>query len=272
MNSVVDDVVVTDTDEENSRNVSNCPAGYWMSKSSWRVHHHCASSSVSDRRTWRLVQSSPWRGTLRRRRRPLSPTWICLRLVPTAKRSWWMERLFIRGRATQISSAPLPAFWNFTKWNKLRRRATSAFSESHSSLIHFILNVLQLHSSQLYLHISGVKDLILPRSLRAITQSQDVLQAPVDTEGTVKDFCSQTCLSSFNYKKIMSTKMPITPVASQSQCSICSRYCIVRDKGTDILFFLIVIMKNAAEVVLFNQSCSYNPFIDMTYNTKNKGL
>ncbi|XP_039978355.1 LOW QUALITY PROTEIN: uncharacterized protein LOC120786776 [Xiphias gladius] len=62
--------------------------------------------------------------------------------------------------------------------------------------------------------------------LQVITQCQDVLQAPVDTEGTMKDFCSQTCLSSFNYKKIMSTKIPLVPVASHSQCSVCSRYCI----------------------------------------------
>ncbi|XP_044027833.1 uncharacterized protein LOC122864451 isoform X2 [Siniperca chuatsi] len=62
--------------------------------------------------------------------------------------------------------------------------------------------------------------------LQAITQHQDVLQAPVDTEETMKDFCSQTCLSSFSYKRIMSTKIPIVPLASQSQCSMCSRYCI----------------------------------------------
>ncbi len=263
---LINDVVVTDAGEENSRNFSKCPAGYWMSKSSWRVRHHCAPSSVSDRRTWRLVQSSPWKENLRCLRRPLSPTWICLRLVPTAKRSWWTERLFIRGRATMISSAPLPAFWNFTIWTKLRRPATSAFSESHSSLIHLILNVLQLHWSQLHLHIFSVKDLVLPRSLRAITESQGILQAPVDTEGTVKDFCSQTCLSSFNYKKIMSSKIPIMPVASQSQCNMCSRYCIVRDKGTDILCLFIIIMKNTAQVILFNQSCSFSPFIDITYN------
>ncbi|XP_056256201.1 uncharacterized protein LOC130184300 isoform X2 [Seriola aureovittata] len=62
--------------------------------------------------------------------------------------------------------------------------------------------------------------------LQLMTQSQHVLQAPVDNEGTMKDFCSQTCLSSFNYKKIMSTKIPILPVSSHSQCSMCSRYCI----------------------------------------------
>lgn len=62
-----------------------------------------------------------------------------------------------------------------------------------------------------------------------MTQTQDVLQAPGDTDEKTMDFCSQTCLSSFNYKKIMSTKIPIVPVSSHSQCSMCSRYCIVRD-------------------------------------------
>ncbi|XP_054461684.1 uncharacterized protein LOC129097029 isoform X2 [Anoplopoma fimbria] len=62
--------------------------------------------------------------------------------------------------------------------------------------------------------------------LQGITQPQDVIQAPVDNEGTMKDFCSQTCLSSFNYKRIVSTKIPLIPVASQSQCGMCSRYCI----------------------------------------------
>ncbi|XP_049890842.1 uncharacterized protein LOC126384039 isoform X1 [Epinephelus moara] len=62
--------------------------------------------------------------------------------------------------------------------------------------------------------------------LQGIAQRQDILQAPVDNDGTKKDFCSQTCLSSFNYKKIMSTKIPLVPLASHSQCSMCSRYCI----------------------------------------------
>ena len=99
---------------------------------------------VSDRRTWRSVQSSPWRETCLRPRlqRPLSPIWICLRLALTANRSWWTGRLFTRGRATLTSSAPLPAFWNVTKWNKLRRPVTSAFSESYSSLFHLLINAI----------------------------------------------------------------------------------------------------------------------------------
>ncbi|XP_054873571.1 zinc finger MYM-type protein 4-like isoform X3 [Amphiprion ocellaris] len=62
--------------------------------------------------------------------------------------------------------------------------------------------------------------------LQVITQHQDVLQASVDNEGTEKDFCSQTCLSSFNYKSSVSSKIPVVPIASHSQCSMCSRYCI----------------------------------------------
>uniref|UniRef100_A0A3Q3VLI0 TRASH domain-containing protein n=1 Tax=Mola mola TaxID=94237 RepID=A0A3Q3VLI0_MOLML len=67
---------------------------------------------------------------------------------------------------------------------------------------------------------------ILPCSLRTITRPEDIIQGPVDSEETLKDFCSRSCLSSFNYKRIVSTKIPIVPVASHSQCSMCSRYCI----------------------------------------------
>ncbi|MEQ2174633.1 hypothetical protein GOODEAATRI_009842, partial [Goodea atripinnis] len=59
-----------------------------------------------------------------------------------------------------------------------------------------------------------------------IMKPQSVLQAAIDNEGTKKDFCSQSCLSSFNYKRIMSTKLPVIPAASQPQCSVCSRFCI----------------------------------------------
>ncbi|XP_034748086.1 uncharacterized protein LOC117956880 isoform X2 [Etheostoma cragini] len=62
--------------------------------------------------------------------------------------------------------------------------------------------------------------------LQGITPQQNVIQALVENEGTRKDFCSQSCLSSFSYKTIVSTKIPLVPVASQSQCSMCSRFCI----------------------------------------------
>ncbi|KAM3858577.1 zinc finger MYM-type protein 4-like [Diretmus argenteus] len=62
--------------------------------------------------------------------------------------------------------------------------------------------------------------------LKMIMRPQDVILAPVDAKGTVKDFCSQTCLSSFNYKRSVSTKTPLKPISSQSVCSMCSRYCV----------------------------------------------
>ncbi|XP_006794572.1 zinc finger MYM-type protein 4-like [Neolamprologus brichardi] len=68
--------------------------------------------------------------------------------------------------------------------------------------------------------------------LQVIREPQDILEAPLDNEGTKKDFCSQTCLSSFNYKKQVSTKIPVAPVSSHSQCSMCSRYCISKHEIT----------------------------------------
>ncbi|XP_034057491.1 uncharacterized protein LOC117536655 isoform X1 [Gymnodraco acuticeps] len=62
--------------------------------------------------------------------------------------------------------------------------------------------------------------------LQGITQPQDVLQAEAHNEGTIMDFCSKTCLSSFNYKRVVSTKISLEPIPSQSQCSVCTRYCI----------------------------------------------
>ncbi|XP_040928788.1 uncharacterized protein LOC114865608 isoform X2 [Betta splendens] len=62
--------------------------------------------------------------------------------------------------------------------------------------------------------------------LQVITQPQDVVQVQLDGDGTVKDFCSRACLSSFNYKTFVSTKVPLVAVGSHSMCSICGRYCI----------------------------------------------
>uniref|UniRef100_UPI003AAF4BC3 zinc finger MYM-type protein 4-like n=1 Tax=Centroberyx gerrardi TaxID=166262 RepID=UPI003AAF4BC3 len=62
--------------------------------------------------------------------------------------------------------------------------------------------------------------------LKVILQSENIILAPVDANGTKKDFCSQTCVSSFNYKRIISTKIPLQPKGPQSLCSMCSRYCI----------------------------------------------
>ncbi|KAM4549543.1 uncharacterized protein V3H82_018798 [Fundulus diaphanus] len=68
--------------------------------------------------------------------------------------------------------------------------------------------------------------------LQVIVKPQSVLQAAVDNKGTKKDFCSQSCLSSFNYKRILSADLPVLPAASQSQCSVCSRFCISKREIT----------------------------------------
>ncbi|KAF6730544.1 Zinc finger MYM-type protein 4 [Oryzias melastigma] len=62
--------------------------------------------------------------------------------------------------------------------------------------------------------------------LQAISQPDATLQILENNETTMKDFCSQSCLSSFNYKSIVSTEIPIAGAPSHSQCSVCSRYCI----------------------------------------------
>ncbi|XP_056154001.1 zinc finger MYM-type protein 4 [Lampris incognitus] len=68
--------------------------------------------------------------------------------------------------------------------------------------------------------------------LKSILRPQELILAPVDSKGTMKDFCSQACLSSFNYKRNISTKIPIQPSttnpsqAPKSHCSMCKRFCI----------------------------------------------
>uniref|UniRef100_A0A1A7XZV2 TRASH domain-containing protein n=1 Tax=Iconisemion striatum TaxID=60296 RepID=A0A1A7XZV2_9TELE len=62
--------------------------------------------------------------------------------------------------------------------------------------------------------------------LQVITEPGSVLQGLVDDSGTKNDFCSQICLSSFNYKRIAANKLPVVSAASQTQCSVCSRCCI----------------------------------------------
>ncbi|XP_042566525.1 zinc finger MYM-type protein 4 isoform X3 [Clupea harengus] len=52
--------------------------------------------------------------------------------------------------------------------------------------------------------------------LKVISNPKDVIIAPVDKGGSVKDFCSQKCLSSFNYKRdsVLSTAATTKPASS----------------------------------------------------------
>uniref|UniRef100_A0A671YTT0 TRASH domain-containing protein n=1 Tax=Sparus aurata TaxID=8175 RepID=A0A671YTT0_SPAAU len=60
---------------------------------------------------------------------------------------------------------------------------------------------------------------------KLIFRPQDVILAP-DGKGAMKDFCSQNCLTSFNYKRSTAAKKPTHPIPPPSLCSMCTRYCI----------------------------------------------
>uniref|UniRef100_A0A674BVC7 Zinc finger MYM-type protein 4-like n=1 Tax=Salmo trutta TaxID=8032 RepID=A0A674BVC7_SALTR len=64
--------------------------------------------------------------------------------------------------------------------------------------------------------------------LKEVANPKDVITAPVDTMGTVKDFCSQTCLSSFNFKRnsAVSTLSSLTTMTVAVKCSMCKKACI----------------------------------------------
>ncbi|KAM3597055.1 uncharacterized protein V6R79_025494 [Siganus canaliculatus] len=67
---------------------------------------------------------------------------------------------------------------------------------------------------------------------KLIFRPQDVILAP-DAKGVMKEFCSQTCLSSFNYKKNATNVNVASPGKTSQQsagpksvCSVCSRCCV----------------------------------------------
>uniref|UniRef100_A0A3Q0SN23 TRASH domain-containing protein n=1 Tax=Amphilophus citrinellus TaxID=61819 RepID=A0A3Q0SN23_AMPCI len=105
-----------------------------------------------------------------------------------------------------------------------RKNHTGIFC-STSCLLRFYQKKLRSSSSKL----------IPPCSLRVIAQPQNAIQAVVDDEGTKNDFCGHSCLSSFNYKRHVSVKIPVLPVSSHSQCSMCSRYCIHEITQDDVI-------------------------------------
>ncbi|XP_049890849.1 zinc finger MYM-type protein 4 isoform X3 [Epinephelus moara] len=60
---------------------------------------------------------------------------------------------------------------------------------------------------------------------KLIFRPQDVILAP-DAKGAMKEFCSQNCLTSFNFRKSAATKKPQQPIPPPSLCSMCTRYCV----------------------------------------------
>ncbi|XP_035651040.2 zinc finger MYM-type protein 4-like isoform X2 [Oncorhynchus keta] len=65
--------------------------------------------------------------------------------------------------------------------------------------------------------------------LKEIANPKDVITAPVDTMGTVKDFCSQTCLSSFNFKRnsaVSTLSSSLSTMTGAVKCSMCKKACV----------------------------------------------
>ncbi|XP_034560540.1 zinc finger MYM-type protein 4 isoform X2 [Notolabrus celidotus] len=67
---------------------------------------------------------------------------------------------------------------------------------------------------------------------KLIVRPQDVILAP-DTKGAMKEFCSQSCLTAFNYKKnpanyriFANNKETTQSTTTQSLCSMCTRFCV----------------------------------------------
>uniref|UniRef100_A0A4W4F2L1 TRASH domain-containing protein n=1 Tax=Electrophorus electricus TaxID=8005 RepID=A0A4W4F2L1_ELEEL len=63
--------------------------------------------------------------------------------------------------------------------------------------------------------------------LKEISNPKDVIIAPVDSAGAVKDFCSQKCLSAFNYKRDGANSVLATDQKS-TKCSMCPKTCTMR--------------------------------------------
>eukprot|EP00066_Takifugu_rubripes_P017877 XP_011607143.1 PREDICTED: zinc finger MYM-type protein 4-like [Takifugu rubripes] len=60
---------------------------------------------------------------------------------------------------------------------------------------------------------------------KLIFQPQDIILSPAGKD-TLKEFCTQSCLTSFNEKNNNATQKPSQTVGLQSCCSMCSKCCI----------------------------------------------
>lgn len=95
-------------------------------------------------------------------------------------------------------------------------------------------------------------------SLRLIFRPQDVILAP-DGKGAMKDFCSQNCLTSFNYKRSTAAKKSTHPTAPQSLCSMCTRYCIVSQTEQGCNFHSLLICQLSWKTpAIISQSSRWN--------------
>ncbi|KAL0962432.1 hypothetical protein UPYG_G00339960 [Umbra pygmaea] len=62
--------------------------------------------------------------------------------------------------------------------------------------------------------------------LKDIQNPKDVISSPVDATGTVKDFCGQTCLYSFNFKRNSAVSTLSSTSSGVVKCSMCKKNCV----------------------------------------------
>lgn len=69
--------------------------------------------------------------------------------------------------------------------------------------------------------------------LRTIKRPQNVILAPVDDLGEMRELCSEACLTSVKTKRSLALKGPTPqPVGPRSECRMCVRYSHVSKKET----------------------------------------
>lgn len=66
---------------------------------------------------------------------------------------------------------------------------------------------------------------------RVIARPQNIILAPVDDSGTMKELCSDTCLSSVTSKMKKAATKPPPKEGPSSQCRMCARCCYVRKRN-----------------------------------------
>lgn len=90
-------------------------------------------------------------------------------------------------------------------------------------------------------------------SVRLILQPQDIILSPAGKD-TIKEFCTQSCLTTFNEKKNNATQKPSQTVGLQSRCSMCSKFCIVSTikQGSSHCYLY--------SFILFNHSFGFKTF------------
>ncbi|XP_030644396.1 zinc finger MYM-type protein 4 [Chanos chanos] len=133
-------------------------------------------------------------------------------------------------KAVTPSSAPMPSLASASSLcvvcsgcTKVLLKGQTAYQRKGSSQLYCSTACLTRSSAVL----KAVIKKTCHYCLKEIMNPKDVIIAPVDSAGAVKDFCSQKCLSGFNYKR-----SSINSDHRSSRCSVCQKFCITRHEVT----------------------------------------